>query len=169
MKRNILFIGILLFITASASLFSACTSCSERKAQDITSLPGIYTGEATIVLPDHVKAMMKTNPEGNKLVPEGPIPCKIEIKSDENKQLSLQLIGFQMPVSGIVVSPAKSEVTQTDTTFNLKGGGDVTYGQMKMSYTHEGKIKQDDLDLDITVSIIPMVVEPRIVFKGKRQ
>lgn len=169
MKQNILFIGIILLMSISTSLLSSCTSCSEKKAQDVTSLPGIYKGEATIVLPDHVKAMMKANPNGTQLVPEGPISCKIEIKSDENKELSLQLVDFQMPVSGIVVAPAKSSVTQTDTTFNLKGGGDVTFGQMKMSYTHEGKVKNDELNLNITVSIIPMVVEPQIVFKGKRQ
>lgn len=169
MKQNILFIGILLFIVTTSPLFSSCNSCSENRAQDITSLPGIYQGEATIILPDHVKAMMKPDAQGRKLIPDEPISCKIEITTNENKELFLQLVGFQMPVQGINIDPAKSNVTQTDTTFNLKGDGNVSYGTQKISYSHEGKVKNDELDLNITVSVIPMIIEPKIVFKGKKQ
>ena len=82
MKRNIFFIGILLLIIPITSLLTSCNSCSDRRAHDISSLPGLYEGEATIILPDHVKAMLKPDAEGKTLVPEGPIPCKISITAD---------------------------------------------------------------------------------------
>ena len=169
MKRTIFFIGILLVTITTSSLLSSCNSCSDRRARDVSSLPGLYEGEATIILPDHVKAMLKPDANGKTLVPEGPIPCKIRITADTSKNVTLQLVDFTMPVRGITVDPAKSKVIETDTTFNLEGGGKVTAGQQTISYTHKGKIQNDNLDLDITVTVIPMIVEPKIVFKGKKK
>ena len=113
--------------------------------------------------------MLKPDANGKTLVPEGPIPCKIRITADTSKNVTLQLVDFTMPVRGITVDPAKSKVIETDTTFNLEGGGKVTAGQQTISYTHKGKIQNDNLDLDITVTVIPMIVEPKIVFKGKKK
>ena len=31
------------------------------------------------------------------------------------------------------------------------------------------KVTEDQLNLDITVTVIPMIVEPKIVFKGKKK
>ena len=169
MKRTIFFIGILLVTITTSSLLSSCNSCSDRRARDVSSLPGLYEGEATIILPDHVKAMLKPDANGKTLVPEGPIPCKIRITADTSKNVTLQLVDFTMPVRGITVDPAKSKVIETDTTFNLEGGGKVTAGQQTISYTHKGKIQNDNLDLDITVTVIPMIVEPKIVFKWKKK
>ena len=106
MKRNIFFIGILLLIIPITSLLTSCNSCSDRRAHDISSLPGLYEGEATIILPDHVKAMLKPDAEGKTLVPEGPIPCKISITADTSKNVKLNLVDFTMPVKGITVNPA---------------------------------------------------------------
>ena len=147
MKRNIFFIGILLVVISTTSLLTSCNSCSDRRVHDVSSLPGLYEGEATIILPDHVKAMLKPDANGNTLIPEGPIPCKI----------------------GITVNPALSKVTETDSTLNLEGGGKVSVGQQTISYTHKGKVAEDQLNLDITVTVIPMIVEPKIVFKGKKK
>ena len=147
MKRNIFFIGILLVVISTTSLLTSCNSCSDRRVHDVSSLPGLYEGEATIILPDHVKAMLKPDANGNTLIPEGPIPCKISI----------------------TVNPALSKVTETDSTLNLEGGGKVSVGQQTISYTHKGKVAEDQLNLDITVTVIPMIVEPKIVFKGKKK
>lgn len=72
-------------------------------------------------------------------------------------------------MKGITVNPAQSKVTETDTTFNLEGGGKVSVGQQTISYSHKGKVLENQLDLDITVTVIPMIVEPKIVFKGKKK
>ena len=112
MKRTIFFIGILLVTITTSSLLSSCNSCSDRRARDVSSLPGLYEGEATIILPDHVKAMLKPDANGKTLVPEGPIPCKIRITADTSKNVTLQLVDFTMPVRGITVDPAKSKVIE---------------------------------------------------------
>ena len=169
MKRNVFFIGILLLIIPITSLLTSCNSCSDRQAHDISSLPGLYEGEATIILPDHVKAMLKPDAEGKTLVPEGPIPCKISITADTSKNVTLNLVDFTMPVKGIMVNPAQGKVTETDSTFNLEGRGNVSVGQQTISYTHKGKVSKNQLDLDITVTVIPMIVEPKIVFTGKKK
>ena len=167
MKRNIFFIGILLVVISTTSLLTSCNSCSDRRVHDVSSLPGLYEGEATIILPDHVKAMLKPDANGNTLIPEGPIPCKISITADTSKNVTLNLVDFTMPVKGITVNPALSKVT--DSTLNLEGGGKVSVGQQTISYTHKGKVAEDQLNLDITVTVIPMIVEPKIVFKGKKK
>ena len=149
MKRNIFFIGILLVVISTTSLLTSCNSCSDRRVHDVSSLPGLYEGEATIILPDHVKAMLKPDANG--------------------KNVTLNLVDFTMPVKGITVNPALSKVTETDSTLNLEGGGKVSVGQQTISYTHKGKVAEDQLNLDITVTVIPMIVEPKIVFKGKKK
>lgn len=169
MKQTIFFIGILFAIITTSSLLNSCNSCSDHRAHDISSLPGLYEGEATIILPDHVKAMLKPDANGKTFVPEGPIPCKIKITADTSQNVTLQLVDFTMPMRGITVDPAQGKVTSTDTTFNLEGSGKVSVGQQTISYTHKGKILNNNLDLDITVTVIPMIVEPKIVFKGKKK
>ena len=169
MKRNIFFIGILLVVISTTSLLTSCNSCSDRRVHDVSSLPGLYEGEATIILPDHVKAMLKPDANGNTLIPEGPIPCKISITADTSKNVTLNLVDFTMPVKGITVNPALSKVTETDSTLNLEGGGKVSVGQQTISYIHKGKVTEDQLNLDITVTVIPVIVEPKIVFKGKKK
>ncbi len=167
MNKNIFFILVLLVFASASALFTSCNSCSDRHAGDIDKLPGVYRGEATIVLSDPVKAMVP--PEAKGMIPEGPIPCGIEITADSNGTLALRLVNFTMPVRGITVDPATATATSSADAFSLKGGGNVNVGTRKMSYSHEGKIRNDSLSLDITVSVIPFVVEPKIVFKGKKR
>ena len=73
-----------------------------------------------------------------------------------------------MPVEGIKIEPAKCKITQTADTFYLTGSGNVTYGKQTISYSPNGTIKEDEMDLKITVSIIPMILEVQILFKGKK-
>lgn len=167
MNKKLFFTLLLLVFVSAPVLFTSCNSCSDRRAGDLDKLPGVYRGEATIVLPDHVKTMVP--PEAKGMIPEGPIPCGIEITADSNGTLALRLVNFTMPVRGITVDPASATATSTDDAFSLKGGGNVNVGTRKMSYSHEGKVQHDSLALDITVSVIPFVVEPKIVFKGKKK
>lgn len=166
MNKNIFFTLVLLFIVSAHALFTSCNSCSDRRADDTSKLPGVYRGEATIVLPDRVKAMVPADAEG--MIPKDPIPCGIEIQADSNGMLSLKLVDFTMPVKGITVNPATATVSFNNETFTLKGNGNVNVGSHVMSYSQEGNIKNDSLVLDITVSVIPFVVEPKVVFRGKK-
>lgn len=166
MNKNIFFTLVLLFIVSAHALFTSCNSCSDRRGDDTSKLPGVYRGEATIVLPDHVKAMVPADAEG--MIPKDPIPCGIEIQADTNGMLSLKLVNFTMPVKGITVNPATATVSFSNETFTLKGNGNVNVGSRVMSYSQEGNIKNDSLVLDITVSVIPFVVEPKVVFRGKK-
>lgn len=168
MNKNIFFTLVLLFIVSAHALFTSCNSCTDRRAGDTSNLPGVYRGEATIVLPAHVKAMLDADSTARTLVPRDPVPCSIRIKADSSQTLSLELENFTMPVRGITLDPATAEATVTDATTSLKGNGNVNVGSRVISYTHEGTIKNDSLNLNITVSIIPFVVEPKIVFKGKK-
>ena len=91
--------------------------------------------------------MLKPDANGNTLIPEGPIPCKISITADTSKNVTLNLVDFTMPVKGITVNPALSKVTETDSTLNLEGGGKVSVGQQTISYTHKGKWLRINLTL----------------------
>ena len=166
MNKNLFFTLLLLVFVPAPVLFTSCNSCSDHHAGDIDKLPGVYRGEATIVLSDHVKAMVP--PEAKGMIPEGPIPCGIEITADSNGTLALKLVNFTMPVRGITVDPASATATSSGDAFSLKGSGNVNVGTRKMSYSHEEKVQHDSLNLNATVSIIPFVVEPKIVFKGKK-
>lgn len=168
MNKNLFFTLVsLVFLSAPVS-FTSCNGCSDRHEGDTGKLPGVYRGEATIVLPDHVKAMVPPGAKG--MIPEGPIPCGIEITADSNGTLALKLVDFTMPARGITIDPATATATPTPDgdAFTLKGGGNVNAGTRKMSYSHEGKVQHDSLNLKATISIIPFVVEPKIVFKGKK-
>lgn len=168
MKRIRLFTGILFLLLLTAHLMTSCTGCSRKKANDVTSLPGVYKGQASIELPEHIKSMIKPAPDGKKLIPDEPVPCKLEITRNPQEEIFVQLIDFQMPVEGIKIEPAKCKITQTADTFYLTGSGNVTYGKQTISYSPNGTIKEDEMDLKITVSIIPMILEVQILFKGKK-
>lgn len=101
MKRILLFCGILFLLSSTVHLMTSCTGCSRKKANDVTSLPGVYKGEATIELPDHIKSMIKPAPDGKKLIPDEPVPCKLEITRNAEEEIFIQLIDFKMPVEGI--------------------------------------------------------------------
>lgn len=55
MNKKLFFTLLLLVFVSAPVLFTSCNSCSDRRAGDLDKLPGVYRGEATIVLPDHVK------------------------------------------------------------------------------------------------------------------
>lgn len=57
MKRTLLIIGILVFAVTAATVYRVCVSDKGESVEDVTSLLGVYEGEATISLPDHLKKM----------------------------------------------------------------------------------------------------------------
>lgn len=169
MKRTLLIIGILVLAAATVGVYRICTWDKGDEVEDVTPLLGIYEGEATIVLPDHLKKMaanMEAN--GQKLLPDGPIPCKVEVKLNGKKEVSMELVDFKMPVEGIVLEPSVCTVTQSESTYNLEGKGSVSYNTQTLNYSHQGKIQNREMEVQLTLVVVPMVAEPKVVFKGKK-
>ena len=148
---------------------AGCAGYGGKRAEDVSSLSGVYKGEATLVLPEQLKAMVKADADGKKLIPDGPVPCKLRVNEDEHGGVTIEIEEFEMPVQGVEIAPAPCHVTQNDRTFTLSGEGNVKVGENAFDYSHVGTIEKGNMDLTITVPLIPMLVEPQIVFKGEKE
>lgn len=169
MRRTLLVIGILVIIIVGLALYRVYVSNGRTNAVDVTALPGIYEGKATLVLSDYLKKMVeKVQTGGQKLSLDEPIPCKVEVKVNEKNEVTMELVDFKMPMEGIVLAPSICTVIEKDGVYSLKGEGSVNYGQQRFNYSHEGKIRDEELNAELTLTIIPMMAEPKVVFKGKR-
>lgn len=165
-KRIIIFTGVVVVVALIVVILYPKGGKEDGTVCDTTALVGIYEGEATLDIPEKIRSMAKDE-HGKSLIPDKPIPCKVAIKTDEEGKVAIELVGFQMPVEGIELKPVPCSVTLLDGTFNLTGDGKVDYGGQKFSYSHKGKMKDKELELNATLTIIPFVVEPKVIFKGK--
>lgn len=165
-KRIVIFVGVLAFVALIVVVFYP--GKKGEVVSDTTALLGVYEGEATLDIPEKIKSMAK-DAEGNSLVPDGPVPCTVAIKAGEAGKVSIELVGFQMPVEGIELKPVPCGVTLLDGIYNLSGDGKIDYGGQKFSYSHSGRMKDMELELNATLVILPFVIEPKVVFKGKRR
>ena len=107
--------------------------------------------------------------DGKKLIPDGPVPCKLRINEHPNGGVTIEIEEFEIPMQGVNIAPAACQVTQSGKTFTLSGEGNVKVGDNSIDYSHEGTIEKGNMDLTITVPLIPMLVEPQIVFKGEKE
>lgn len=73
------------------STMVSCRSCGDKRVDDISKVPGIYEGQAELLIPDNLKKMVKPDSTGKSPIPDGPIPCKLEIKKNENKELTIEI------------------------------------------------------------------------------
>ena len=73
------------------------------------------------------------------------------------------LVSIRLLIAGI------GATGMTSLTISSADSGKVSVGKQTISYTHKGKVTEDQHNLDITVTVIPMIVEPKIVFKGKKK
>ena len=169
MKKVIPFSGLVILTVLLAQVFTGCVGCGGERAEDVSSLPGVYAGEATLVLPEQLKAMVKADDKGRKLIPDGPVPCKLRVNEDGKGSVTIEIEEFEMPVPNVRVAPAACHVTQADRTFTLSGEGNVKVGENSFDYSHEGTIEKGNMSLTITVPLIPMLVEPQIKFVGKKE
>ena len=80
----------------------------------------------------------------------------------------MELVDFKMPVEGITLEPSVCRVTRAESIYNLEGKGSVSYNQQKLNYSHKGKIQDKELDVNLTLVVVPMVAEPKVIFKGKK-
>ena len=167
-KRIIILASIVIVGVVAIAVLYPREDRKEDAVCDTTALLGGYEGEATLDIPEKIKSMAK-DAEGNSLVPDGPVPCTVAIKAGEAGKVSIELVGFQMPVEGIELKPVPCGVTLLDGMYNLSGDGKIDYGGQKFSYSHSGRMKDMELELNATLVILPFVLEPKVVFKGKRK
>ena len=119
----------------------SCRSCGDKRVDDISKVPGIYEGQAELLIPDNLKKMVKPDSTGKSPIPDGPIPCKLEIKKNENKELTIEIVDFKMP-NGMELAPSSCRVSQDGEVFNLEGEGKVSLGTKgSLSYEHEGNLR----------------------------
>ena len=169
MKKRVIILASVV-VVAAVLVVAVLYPREDRKEEvvcDTTALLGVYEGEATLDIPEKIKSMVK-DAEGNSLVPDGPVPCTVAIKAGEAGNVFIELVGFQMPVEGVELKPVPCGVTLLDGMYNLSGDGKIDYGGQKFSYSHSGKMKDMELELNATLVILPFVIEPKVVFKGKR-
>ena len=169
MKRILIFCSVCLMILFVMSTMVSCRSCGDKRVDDISKVPGIYEGQAELLIPDNLKKMVTPDSTGKSPIPDGPIPCKLEIKKNENKELTIEIVDFKMP-NGMELAPSSCRVSQDGEVFNLEGEGKVSLGTKgSLSYEHEGKIEGTAIHLDGTVYIIPKVLGVKIVFDGEKK
>ena len=167
-KRKGLFIGIgvVIVLTFVCAVIWPQGGVKETTC-DTTALQGVYEGKATLDIPDKFKAMAK-DANGNKLIPDEPIACKVQIKQGEQGGVQIELVDFKMPVEGIELKPVQCGVSLKDAVYALEGKGEIAYGEQKFAYSHRGKMQDNELELSATLTIVPFVIEPKVVFKGRR-
>lgn len=169
MKRVLVFCSVCFMILFVTNTMVSCRSCEDKRVDDISKVPGIYKGQAELLIPDNLKKMVKPDSTGKSPIPDDPIPCKLEIKENENKELTIELVDFKMPMEGMELTPSSCRVSQNGEAFELEGEGKVSLGTRgSLSYEHEGKIEGTSIHLDGTVYIIPKLMGVKIVFNGEK-
>jgi len=169
MKRKVLFAGILLMTVFAANTLISCSGCKREQANDLSSVTGSYAGKATLILPEGVKAMLQQDSSVKTRIPQEPVSCRIKATLNDKKKVELQLEDFKMPSKQIQITPMVCTVTADKGTFSLEGQGVVTAGQQKITYTQKGSIRDKKMQLEITVPIVPMVLEAKIQFEGEKK
>ena len=71
MKRQFLSSTWVILMAVLVFALTGCAGCGGKRAEDVSSLPGVYKGEATLVLPEQLKAMVKA-PEASTISTEPP-------------------------------------------------------------------------------------------------
>lgn len=165
--RKILILSILSVVACLGWLFNSCQSCKDNRVNDISDIPGIYEGKAEVFVPENLKKMVKPDSTGKSPIPDKPVACKLQIKENDNKELTIELVDF-MPMQGLELTPSSCDVTQDGEAFGLSGEGKVAFGKTQLSYVHEGKITGSNIHLDGTVYIIPKLLGVKIVFDGEK-
>ena len=120
MKRQFLSSTWVILVAVFVFALTGCAGCGGKRAEDVSSLPGVYKGEATLVLPEQLKAMVKADADGKKLIPDGPVPCKLRINEHPNGGVTIEIEEFEMPMQGVNIAPAACQVTQSGKTFTLR-------------------------------------------------
>lgn len=154
-----------LFVVFLGNTFVACQGCSDRKVDDISEVPGIYKGQATLQIPEN---LMKLVPDSLKVFLNTPITAKLSIRENDEQKLTLEVVDFKMP-QGMVMRPSSCVVSQEEKVFNLEGVGEVALPDQKtLPYEYEGRIEDVSIQVDGTIYIIPKLLGIKMIFRGEK-
>ena len=129
-------------ITFVINTMVTCRSCGDKRVDDISKVPGIYEGQAELQIPENLKKMVKPDSTGKSPIPDGPIPCKLEIKENENKELTIELVDFKMPMKGMELTPSSCRVVRREKHLFWKAKVKCHWGQKVLYLMNtRGKLK----------------------------
>ena len=74
-----------------------------------------------------------------------------------------------MPTGGARAVAVGSSVTREGRTYRLEGEGRVEKGNAGATFSLDGQVHGRRLEVEVTVPVVPMLVEPRVVFEGRRE
>ena len=170
MRKFLMFSCVCLLAVLSGNLLTSCKGCDDRRVDDVSKVPGIYEGEAQILVPENLKQFV---PDSLKGALDAPVKAKLQIKKGEGEELTLELVDFKMPMEGMTLKPASCSVGSTEEEgqefFTVEGGGTVGLPNDKsLSYEYEGKIQEYGIQLNGTIYIVPKLIGVNLVFKGEK-
>ena len=162
-------------VVAAGSLLSSCQSCGDKRVEDISDVPGVYEGEAKVVVPEKLVKMV---PDSLKGMVNTPLPAKIEIKKTADGSLVMELKDFETPKEMMELQPSSIAVVvqsllnryeQEGEAFTMAGEGEVALKDgKKFTYAHEGRIEGTAIHMDGIIYIIPKIFGIQIVFDGEK-
>ena len=170
MRKFLLFSCVCFLSVLGGNMLTSCKSCDDRRVDDVSKVPGIYAGEAQILVPENLKQFI---PDSLKGVLDAPVKAKLQIKEGEGKELTLELVDFTMPMEGMTLKPASCAVGQAEEDgqkfFTVEGGGSVGLPDDKsLTYEYEGKIREYGIQLNGTIYIVPKLFGVNLVFNGEK-
>ena len=98
------------------NLLTGCRSCDDRRVDDISKVPGIYEGQAQIIVPENLKRFV---PDSLKGALDKPVDAKLRIQENDKGELTLELVDFTMPLKDMKLQPASCEASEDGEAFNL--------------------------------------------------
>ena len=166
MKKVLTWSIVCCVVALFGNLLTGCRSCDDRRVDDISKVPGIYEGQAQIIVPENLKRFV---PDSLKGALDKPVDAKLRIQENDKGELTLELVDFTMPVKDMKLQPASCEASEDGEAFKLTGAGTVGLPNDKsLSYEYEGSIQEYLLKLEGTVYIVPKLFGVNLVFEGEK-
>ena len=116
-----------------------------------------------------LREMLRTAaPEWSEAL-DGPVACKVRLRADSTGGVTMTVEEVSMPTNGARAVAVGSRVTREGRTYRLAGEGRVEKGNAGVTFSHEGRVHGRRLEVEVTVPEAPMLLEPKVVFEGRRE
>ena len=154
---------------AGLAVAGGCSGCQGERADDVSAVEGLYAGEARLEVPVQLREMLRTAaPEWSEAL-DGPVACKVRLRADSTGGVTMTVEEVAMPTGGARAVAVGSSVTREGRTYRLEGEGRVEKGNAGATFSLDGQVHGRRLEVEVTVPVGPMLVEPRVVFEGRRE
>lgn len=167
MRKSLVICFVVVFI-GKLLLLSGCQSCNEQKLQDSSCVCGIYSGDVVISISESILKVMPDSLKG-KISPDK-IPASIQISRDEHKKMTMEILDFEMPLKGMILTPSSCLVDLKGETAGISGRGDVLAGKdhaLKLQFKYEGKVQKGKIHVDGGIYVMK-ILGAKVVFEGKK-